>query len=294
MQSRGGIRFAPLTLAALALVVATSAPVTIARAAAEGETTPRTVLVTGSSRGIGLEFVRQYAELGWRVIATCRDPAGADELAALARRHPRVVVERMDVTEPAEIAAVAGRYRGQPIDLLINNAAHLGPRGRQMLGSLDWELFGETYAVNAVGPMRVTAAFAPHVAASNGRRILTLSSAAASIASLGASPVQYYPYRASKAALNMLMRGAALDLAARGIVVGLVNPGLVDTRGLLNRRPGEPVPDEFAALMPAIESGALKLITPAESVSAMIRLVERLTPDDAGRFLNYDGQPLPW
>jgi NAD(P)-dependent dehydrogenase (short-subunit alcohol dehydrogenase family) len=255
---------------------------------------PASVLITGSSRGIGLEFARQYAELGWHVVATCRNPADAKELQQIAAAHPNLVIERMDITDEEEVAALAARYRGQPIDLLVNNAAHLGPRAKQEFGHLDWDLFEESFETNTVGPMRVTEAFVDNVAVSRLKRIVTLSSAAASIAGLTAAPVQFHQYRASKAALNMLMHGVALDVAGRGIVVGLVNPGLVDTRGIMKLAPGDPVPDAFVPLMPLVRSGALKLITPAESVSAMIRLIDGLTAQQSGKFLNYDGQPLPW
>lgn len=270
-----------LVLAAIAAPRAESAPA-------------QTVLVTGSNRGIGLEFVRQYAARGWQVIATCRDPAAARDLQAIAARHAGVTIEPLDITVPDSVAALAAKYRGRPIDLLVNNAAHLGPRQAQLLDSLDWALFEESFETNAVGALRVTRAFLDNVAASGGRRILTLGSAAGSIAGLQAAPVQYYPYRASKAALNMLMRGVALDVAGRGILVGIVNPGLVDTRGILALGPDDPVPDEFVPLMPLVRSGALKLITPAESVAAMIALVEDLTPAQSGQFLNYDGTPLAW
>lgn len=253
-----------------------------------------TVLITGSSRGIGLEFARQFAARGWRTIATCRDPAAAKELQALAARQPNLVLERMDITEQGQVDALAARYRGQPIDLLVNNAAHLGPRVEQELPGLDWDQFEESYETNAVGPMRVTRAFLDNVAAGRGKRILVLSSGAASIAGLTTAPVQFYQYRASKAALNMLMRGVALDVASRGILVAIVNPGLVDTRGIMKLKPGDPVPDEFVPVMPLVRSGALTLITPAESVTAMIGLVERLQPAQSGTFLNYDGSAMPW
>jgi NAD(P)-dependent dehydrogenase (short-subunit alcohol dehydrogenase family) len=204
-----------------------------------------------------------------------------------------MAVERMDITDAVAVAAVAAKYRGQPIDLLINNAAHLGPREHQQFGRLDYELFEESFAVNAIGPMRVTEAFVDNVAASRQKRILTLGSAAASITQLN-PPANLYPYRASKAALNLLMRNLAIELAPRGIVVGLFNPGLVDTRGILKLKPGDPVPDEFAPLMPLIQKGVFKLITPEESVTAMRGLIDRLTPEQSGKFLNYDGVALPW
>jgi NAD(P)-dependent dehydrogenase (short-subunit alcohol dehydrogenase family) len=104
----------------------------------------------------------------------------------------------------------------------------------------------------------------------------------------------YYPYRASKAALNMLMHNLAVDLKPRGITVLIVNPGLVDTRGVLTRKPGDPIPEEFAPVMPAIESGQLKLMTTTDSVTGMLALLDRATPELSGQFLNFDGTPLPW
>ena len=92
----------------------------------------------------------------------------------------------------------------------------------------------------------------------------------------------------------MLMHNLALDVAKRGILVGIVNPGLVDTRGVMRLKPGEAPPEEFAALMPLIRAGKIKLITPEESVTAMVKLIENLTPVQSGVFLNYDGQVLPW
>jgi NAD(P)-dependent dehydrogenase (short-subunit alcohol dehydrogenase family) len=204
-----------------------------------------------------------------------------------------VVIERLDITSDADVAALAAKYRGRPIDLLINNAALLEKLDRQLLGALDYDLFTRAFAVNAIGPMRVTEALVDNVAASRLRKIVTLSSAAGSNGLLN-PPANLYPYRSSKAALNLLMHNLALDLAPRGILVGLVNPGLVDTRGVLRLKPGETPPEEFAALMPLIRSGKLRLITPEESVAAMITLIDGLAPARSGSFLNYDGTTLPW
>jgi NAD(P)-dependent dehydrogenase (short-subunit alcohol dehydrogenase family) len=252
-----------------------------------------TVLITGANRGIGLEFVRQYSARGWTVIATTRRPDEALELRKLAAGNPNVIIERLDITSDAEVAALAARYRGRPLDLLINNAALLEKPSSQLLGSLDYDLFNRSFAINATGPMRVTEALLENVGNSRQKKIVTLGSAAAAHGLL-TPPVNYYPYRASKAALNLLMHNLALDVAKRGIVVGLINPGLVDTRGVMQLKPGDEPPEEFAALMPLIRAGKIKLITPEESVSAMIRLIDGLTPAQSGTFLNYDGQALPW
>ncbi len=277
-------RLSALLLAAL-LVTAPPAPA--------ADSPPPTVLITGANRGIGLEFARQYAARGWLVIATARRPDEARDLHALAARQPNLRVERLDITSDAEVAALAARYRGQPIDVLVNNAALLEKLDRQQLGALDYELFDRSFAVNAIGPMRVTEALLDNVAVSRQKKIVALGSAAGSHGLLN-PPANLYPYRASKAALNLLMHNLALDVAKRGILVGLINPGLVDTRGIMQLKPGDPPPEEFAALMPLIRSGRIRLITPEESVSAMLRLIDGLAPAQSGVFLNYDGQTLPW
>jgi NAD(P)-dependent dehydrogenase (short-subunit alcohol dehydrogenase family) len=277
-------------LAAIAVILVAWIPG--ADAATEPAPVP-TVLITGANRGIGLEFTRQYAARGWQVIATTRRPEEARELQSLGARHPNVTVERLDITDGAQVSDLGGRYRGRPVDFLINNAALLEGPDRQLLGRVDYELFTRTVAVNAMGPLRVTEAFLENVAASRRKTIVILSSAAASHGLLG-PPINYYPYRASKAALNMVGHELALELKERGIRVAVVNPGLVDTRGIMALKPGDPVPEEFVPVMPLIRSGALKLITPEESVRAMTALFDRLTWEQTGVFLNYDGKVLPW
>ena len=276
-----------MTFARLLLVPCLSLLATLATAAAP------TVLITGSNRGIGLEFARQYAARGWTVIATTRRPEEAPELKALAAANPNVVIEPLDITSDADVAALARRYQGRPIDVLVNNAAILEKPDSQLLGRLDFTLFDRAFAVNATGPMRVTEALLPNVEASSQKKIVTLGSAAASHGLLNPPP-NYYAYRASKAALNLLMHNLALDVGRRGVLVALVNPGLVDTRGVMALKPGEAPPEEFAAIMPLIRAGKIRLITPAESVTAMLKLVDGLSPAQSGVFLNYDGTTLPW
>ena len=185
------------------------------------------------------------------------------------------------------------QYANTSIDLLLNNAALLGPRADQALGNIDYELLRQILAVNTIGTLKVTEAFRSHVAASNQKKIITLGSAAGSIQMINPPP-DFYAYRASKVALHLLMRNAALDLAEEGILVGLVNPGLVDTRGFAKIGPDDPVPDDFKQIVKLIRSGALKLSAPEDAVADMIELIANLTPDQTGVFLNYDGQVLPW
>ena len=188
-----------------------------------------TVLITGSNRGIGLELTRVYAERGWNVIATCRTPAKADDLNAIAAAHSNVAVEELDVTDDAEIAALAAKYDGQAIDVLLNNAGIPGDRKRQQYGAYDFELFDLVMDVNVKGPLRMAQAFYGHVAASEQKKIINISSTQGSIADTDGTKGNSYFYKSSKSALNMVMHMLANELRSNEIVVGLISPGFVDT-----------------------------------------------------------------
>ncbi len=129
-----------------------------------------TVLLTGANRGIGLAMARNYAERGWKVIATARKPEKADELNAAAKQFSNISVERLDINDQAQVDALAKKYEGTAIDVLFNNAAMLGDRDRQNFGDYDFELFQQVFMTNVAGPLRVAEAFAAHVEASDQKR----------------------------------------------------------------------------------------------------------------------------
>ena len=234
-----------------------------------------TVLITGSNRGIGLELARQYAQAGWNVMATCRRPERASELQAIANQHEQVVIEALDVTDRAQMGALAEQYRDQPVDVLLNNAAILGPVPEQSFGSLDYGVLEQVQAVNVHGPLAMAEAFADHVAASGQKKIVTITSGLGSM-TLTRRSGRFYAYRISKASANMAMRALRADLRSRGIAVGLVSPGMVDT-------------DMLAA------SGYRgPSLTPAESVAGMMSVIGELNVEDEGLVVNYDGEVLPW
>jgi NAD(P)-dependent dehydrogenase (short-subunit alcohol dehydrogenase family) len=248
-------------------------------AAAEGEPLPKpadqqtTVLITGASRGIGLEFARRYAERNWRVIATCRDPQAAEALQALAARHANVVIEALDVLDHAGIDALATRLASQPVDILLNNAGIGGGMENQLFGRLNYATFNEVMAVNAIGPMKVCEAFVKHVEASRLRKMMTVSSNQGSIGSVDAP--RLYWYRSSKSAVNMLMANLALQLKSRGIIVGLVTPGATDT--------------DFMKGLPK------RMLRPvADAVADMAREIDRFDLSMTGQFLDTKGQIIPW
>ena len=227
------------------------------------------VLVTGSSRGIGLEWCRQYAEAGWHVFATCRHPATAAALLALAQSHPRLSVHRLDVTDPESVYALRAELRDEAIDVLVNNAGVYFEKYAPS-AALRYDEWLQTLAVNTLGPVRVTEALAEAVARSRRRLVVTLSSHMGSIADI-VTPGDTC-YRSSKAALNAAMKGLAIALGERGIGVLLLHPGWVRTR----------------------MGGWDAPLTPADSVAAMRALVEGFRMDLSGRFFRYDGTELPW
>jgi NAD(P)-dependent dehydrogenase (short-subunit alcohol dehydrogenase family) len=280
-----------LFLAALAASVTTYAG--SHKNAVSGSRAP-TILITGSNRGIGLEFARQYAKAGWNVIATTRDPAKAAQLQALDAEYPNLTVKALDLTDHKQIDQLGAQLVAQPIDILLNNAALLGDYDDQLFGAINYEQFEQILSVNTIGTLKVTEAFIDNVRLGKQKKIITLGSAAGSIGALQGKP-DLYAYRASKTALNMLMRNLALDVADEGIVVGLFNPGLVDTRGFAEMLAGEqPTPANFEQIVKLLKSGAVELSTPEEAVNQMMQLAEEIGPAQSGMFLNADGQPIPW
>lgn len=228
------------------------------------------VLITGANRGLGFEFASQYAAAGWHVIAACRDPAAASDLRRLGQEAgERVMIVPMDVTNAQSVQRAAEQFKDTPVDLLINNAGVAGPRG-QTAGNVDFEAWAHVLDVNTMGPVRVLQAFIEHLARSERRLAVTITSGMSSIADnkTGGS----IPYRSSKAGVNMAMRSAAVDLAPRGIVCVVLSPGWVRTD----------------------MGGPGATLSAAGSVMAMRGVIEKLGPGDSGKFYNYDGREFPW
>lgn len=226
-----------------------------------------TYLVTGANRGLGLEFVRQLSARGERVIAACRAPAEARDLAQLA--SDRVTVHALDVADGASVAALRRAVGDAPVDVLINNAGVMGPE-EQAFGATDYDAWVETLRVNTLGPLRVLEAFASNLERGQRKLAVTITSGMGSIGDNGSGG--YYAYRSSKAAVNMVMKSAAVDLRARGISVVVMNPGWVQTD----------------------MGGPSATITPKESIAAMLGVLDRVTPRDSGKFLNYRGGEFVW
>ncbi|MFM8845699.1 MAG: SDR family oxidoreductase, partial [Gammaproteobacteria bacterium] len=187
------------------------------------------ILITGANRGLGLEFVKQYAERGWGVIATARDTAAATELSALATTHRSLRIETLDVGNHEDIKALAARLGQQPIDVLLNNAGWLGDTRKQSFDELDYPSFEEVLRINTYGPLVMAKAFMPNVQASEQKKIVVITSGLSSITNTSRFGNLYF-YRISKAGVNMAMRTLQAEVRAKGVKIGILAPGMVDTR----------------------------------------------------------------
>lgn len=235
------------------------------------------MLVTGASRGLGLELVRQYAAEGARVIATCRNPAQSPELAALASVYPAAIhVEALDVIDHSAIDALATRYQGQPIDILINNAGDIGPRDpnrtrlhEQQFGTMNYAEWRRVLEINTIAPLRMAEAFVAQVAASQLRQMIFVSSTTGSnVEGLYAT----FGYCSSKAALNKVVTMLAIALKPQGIVCAAVCPGYVKTR----------------------LGGNAALLGVEESITGLRRVITGLTLQRTGSFTRYNGETIAW
>jgi NAD(P)-dependent dehydrogenase (short-subunit alcohol dehydrogenase family) len=228
------------------------------------------VLITGANRGLGLEFARQYGAAGWRVFACCRKPDTAADLRELAdASRGRTTIHPLDVADRDRIPALADELRGEPVDVLLNNAGVYGP-SKMAFGQFDYAAWAEVFAVNVLGPTRMIECFVDHVVRSKQKKIVCLSSLMGSITRNTSG--RHYLYRSTKAALNMVVKGLAVDLRDRGATVVVLHPGWVRTD----------------------MGGADADLSPEESIRGMIRVVEGLGGWDTGKFLSYDGSELPW
>ncbi len=223
-----------------------------------------TVLVTGANRGLGLEFVRQYAADGWDAIATCREPERATALGKLG-----VAIHRLDVTDTGAVAELAAALKGRAIDLLINNAGIYPEDRTTRIGALEEDEWMRTLHVNTVAPILVAQAFREHVLASQQRIFAFLSSGLGSIANNSGGG---YFYRSSKAALNMAARSLAVDVAKKRGIVALLSPGWVRTD----------------------MGGSGADLSPETSVAGLRRVIAGLKASDSGKFLTHSGKSLPW
>ena len=255
--------------------VVNPAPITTIGDPGEFSANKPTVLITGANRGIGLEFVKQFSDRGWNIIATARKPEAATDLQLITDDYVRLVIERLDVTDFDRMQELKAKYAEQPFDILLSNAG-ITPKYKSAyknVSDVDWDMARASMDVNAIAPLQLAQTFMDNVAASEQKKIVVISSKAGSFELSPQLPMMY-SYRASKAALNMFMYTLAFETSKKDVILTLLSPGQVNTM------PGMKIPN-------AIETD--------ESVSKMLIVIDGLTKEQNGKFLDFeDGRELGW
>jgi short-subunit dehydrogenase len=225
----------------------------------------KTTLITGANKGLGLEFARQLKDKGYYVIGCCRNPSNANELNELADE-----VIQLDVTNDQDIASMKQTLNNRPIDLLVNNAGTSGEQG-VTIGNINRGNFLELINVNCISVVKLSDALLTNIQLSQEKSILVISSRMGSISDNERG--RSYAYRASKAALNCVMRSFAIDVKDKGIHVMLIHPGWVKTA----------------------MGGPDALIDVQTSVAGILKQAEKELPSShAEKLHRFDGDLIAW
>ena len=224
-----------------------------------------TVMITGAARGLGLEFTKLYAARGWKILACARKPDGLKSVKGDVQHHP------LEVTDYEAVKALARKLEGEAIDILICNAGIGGSRGSpgQALGAFDPSEGRRIFEINVMAPLMMAEAFTGHVARSQQKKLIAVTSILGSFANNNGGR---YFYRASKAALNMEWNCLAMDLSAKGVTCVALHPGWVQTD----------------------MGGPAAPLTIDQSVPAMVKTIDGVTTAHNGRYIQYDGTELAW
>ncbi len=230
----------------------------------------KTVFITGSNRGIGLEFVKQYLNDGYQVISCCRNPETADELQSLKITYPKELdIYRLDVSNFKMIEELSKILKGIPIDIIINNAAVYGSDHNSFL-DIDYQDWSNTFTVNCMSAVKISECFIENISCSNEKKMVFLSSQMGSIDDNGSGGC--YLYRSTKASLNAVVKSLSIDLRHRNISTLILHPGWVLTD----------------------MGGPNAQITTAVSVEGMKKVINNLSVKNSGSFLDFEGMPILW
>ena len=230
---------------------------------------PKTILITGANRGIGLEFVKQYANEQWQVVACYRNLNLARELTAIRDKHANVDLFKLDINNHDDIQRLKNRFSNNPLDCLINNAGVYGKSG-ETIATVSKENMMSTFSSNVCGTLSICQALLQPISNSEEKMIVTISSKMGSIDDNQSGNA--YAYRASKTALNAVMKSLAIDTKQEGIRVLILHPGWVKT----------------------YMGGPNAAISIEESVTGMRHVIDTISTSDSGNFYNYDGSPISW
>ncbi|MFX0174498.1 MAG: SDR family oxidoreductase [Candidatus Hodarchaeota archaeon] len=236
------------------------------------------VLITGGSRGLGLEFTRQYLENNFQVFSASRNPGNSTELQKLKEKYEtRLMVHQLDVSDEESRHQLLLKLseKVDKLDVLINNAgiASGNEKFRYRFGELNQKDLCRSFLVNSVAPLMMTEKFFPLLKKGDEPLIVNISSNSGSISKKKGNGSTGYGYSASKAALNMITKMLSNELKDHGIKVVSFHPGWVKTTMLYtDKAPLEPF----------------------ESISGMISVIQSLEMKSSGTFLDWKGNKMPW
>ena len=225
-----------------------------------------TVLITGANRGLGLEFVKQYALDNYEVIACTRKINKKDDLHRLQASFENISIHTLDVENFLSIDQFA-KTLTKPIDILINNA---GLYPNSSFDHINYEAWLNAFKINALAAFKMVKAFLPNLKKGELKKIASLTSKMGSIDDNSGGGE--YLYRSSKTALNMVMKSLSIDLKPHDMSLITLHPGWVRTD----------------------MGGPNGLIDVDESVTGMKRQIDKLSIKTTGQFIAYDGKKIPW
>ena len=227
------------------------------------------ILITGTNRGIGLEFVKHYIKNNEKVIATCRNRNSAKDLLELENTTNNLSLVELDVSNPNSINNFTSKIAGLPIDTFINNAGVFGPRNIEF-GNFNAKEWLDVFNINTIAPLLITQKILKNLRLGKNKKLAFISSKVGSIEDNTGGGM--YIYRTSKTALNQVIKSLSIDFKEDNFIVVALHPGWVQTD----------------------MGGPNALIDTKTSVKGLIEVIDNLTPKNSGKFYNYDGSPIPW
>jgi NAD(P)-dependent dehydrogenase (short-subunit alcohol dehydrogenase family) len=244
----------------------------------------KTIFLTGTNKGLGLEFVRQYLEQGNRVIATCRNRQKAPELMSLVNQYKGLLdVYYMDLADFESINNLGNLLRNREIDIFINNAAtnagYITNKDQNVFGKLNPNLWIDVFSANCVAPLLLAEVLHPNILIGREKKMIFLTAKTASISDNSSGG--FYMNRSARTALNQSVKSLSIDLKGDKISVAVVSPGWVAT-------------DSGGVGMVSESKRPKAMIDPSESVSGMIKAIEQLSLEKSGLFVDYKGKLIPW
>lgn len=227
------------------------------------------ILITGTNRGIGFEFVKHYLKNNEKVIATYRNKKRSKDLLELKNMTSNLSLVELDVSNSSSINEFASKITDIPIDTFINNAGVFGPRNNEFenFKAKEWL---DVFNINTIAPLLITQKILKNLRLGKNKKLIFISSKVGSIEENTGGGM--YIYRSSKTALNQVIKSLSIDFKDENFIVAALHPGWVQTD----------------------MGGPNALIDTKTSIKGMAEVIDSLILKNSGRFYNYDGASIPW